>query len=265
MRRPARAADEIPWDPAAGRLDPGALRGAHAVINFAGASVGRLPWTRAYQRELVRSRVDSTRLLAETILDLDGDRPALLNASAVGVYGNRPGETLDESSPRGEGFFPELVQAWEQAASIAAGATRVVSFRSAVVVARGGGLAPVRWLTALGLGARMGSGRQHWPWISIDDETRAIEHLLDSSLAGPVVLAGPNPATSDEVTAAYAETLHRWRLLRVPAWVIRATLGDAGQQILLDDVRVVPTRLRDDGFQWRHLTVSDAVRASLVG
>lgn len=263
MRRAARSAGESQWDPAAGILDASALDGVVAVVNLAGASVGRLPWTPSYQRELVSSRVEPTRTLAEAILAMDGERPALLNASAVGYYGDRPGETLDESSTRGEGYFPDLVHAWEQAAAIAGGATRVVNLRSAVVVARGGGLAPVRLLTSFGLGAGFGSGEQHWPWISLEDEVRAIEHLLDSTLSGPVILAGPVPTSADEVTAAYAEALRRPRLLRVPAWAIRLPLGEAGQRILLDDMRVQPARLREDGFEWRHPTVLDAVRAAV--
>lgn len=263
VRREPRAG-EIRWDPAAGQLDPAALEGADAVICLSGASVGRIPWTSAYRRELVASRVDPTRLLAETMAGMSSPPPVFLSGSAVGIYGDRPRVRLDDESPRGEGFFPDLVLAWEQASRLAPAATRVVNLRTAVVVARRGGLEPVRLLTSFGLGARFASGRAYWPWISLDDEVRAIIHLLSSSLRGPVVLAGPTPATSDEITRQYAYRLHRWRLLRVPGFAIRLALGDAGQNLLLNDVQVVPAKLEDDGFEWRHRTVDEAIAASLA-
>jgi len=215
-------------------------------------------------RELVSSRVGPTTVLSQAITRVAHPPAAFLSGSAVGYYGDRPGETLTEDDPAGTGFFPDLVRAWEAAARLASDSTRVVNLRTAVVVARGGGLAPVRVLTGLGLGARFGTGRQYWPWISLDDEVRAIVHLLGSRLDGPVLLAGPTPATSDEVTRAYAEALDRWRPLPVPAGVIRAVLGEAGQRILLDDMRVVPARLATDGFTWKHVTIDDAVRAALT-
>lgn len=263
VRRPARDAGEIRWNPDAGELDPAALAGADAVVNLSGASIARIPWTPGYRRELVSSRVAATQLLAETIAALPAPPPTFLSASATGFYGDRPGAGLDDDSPRGDGFLADLVVAWEQAATLAGPATRVVNLRSSVVVARSGGLAPVRLLTAFGLGTRFGSGRQHWPWISLEDEVRAIGHLLTSSISGPVVLAGPTPATADEVTLAYADILRRPRWMPVPAWAIRLGLGEAGRRLLLDDVRVRPARLAADGFAWRHRTVREAIAAAV--
>jgi uncharacterized protein len=204
--------------------------------------------------------VRPTVALAEAIVAAADPPAVFVSASAVGIYGNRPGEQLDETSSTGEGFFPNLCRAWETASAIAAGATRVVNPRSAVVIAHGGGMAPVRLLTTFGLGAGFGSGDQAWPWISLDDEVSALMHLLFSKLSGPVILAGPTPATSDEVTEAFARVLHRPHLLRVPSIAVKA-LGEAGSRLLLDDLRVLPVKLTADGFVWAQPTITDAVRA----
>ncbi|GHF11361.1 TIGR01777 family oxidoreductase [Pseudolysinimonas yzui] len=265
VRRAPKSANEVRWDPDAGQLDPAVLTGADAVINLSGASIARIPWTNSYRRELVSSRINATRLLAETMAGMPAPPATFLSGSAIGFYGDRPRVRLDDDSPRGSGFVPDLVLAWEQAAGLAPPQTRVVTLRTSVVVAKSGGLAPVRLLTTFGLGARFGSGRQFWPWISLEDEVRAIVHLLTSTISGPVVLAGPTPATADEITAAYAEALRRPRFLWVPAWAIRLALGDAGEHLLLADVQLQPVRLAADGFEWRHRTVRDAIDAALAG
>jgi uncharacterized protein len=263
VRREPRAAGEFHWDPAAGELDPSVLEGADAVINLSGASISRIPWTRSYQRELVSSRIDATKLLAETMAGLAKPPATFLSGSAIGFYGDRPRVRLDDDAPKGDGFLADLVLAWEQAAALAPAATRVVTLRTSVVVAKSGGMAPVRLLTQFFLGSRFGSGRQFWPWISLDDEVRAIIHLLDSSISGPVVLAGPTPATADEVTRAFADVLKRPRWLPAPAWAIKLGLGEAGQHLLLDDVQLQPVRLAADGFEWTHPTITDAVKAAV--
>jgi uncharacterized protein (TIGR01777 family) len=263
VRRTPKSQSEVRWNPDAGELDPAALSGADAVISLSGASIARIPWTLPYRRELVASRINGTRLLAETMTAMDDPPATFLSGSAIGFYGDRPRVRLDDDSPRGDGFLSDLVLAWEQAAALAPAATRVVNLRTSVVVARSGGLAPVRLLTTFGLGSRFGSGRQFWPWISLDDEVRAIIHLLSSSISGPVVLAGPTPATADEITQAYADILKRPRWLPVPAFAIRAALGEAGQRLLLDDMQVQPVRLAADGFEWRHRTVRDAISSAL--
>jgi uncharacterized protein (TIGR01777 family) len=256
VRHTPEAPDEIRWD--AKSLDPTVLNGIDAVVNLSGATVGRIPWTPGYRRTLLSSRIEPTTAIAEAIVAAAQPPAVFVSASAVGFYGDRPGQTLSEESPRGEGFFPDLVQAWEQAASIAAGATRVVNTRSAVIVARDGGLAPIRLLTSFGLGSRFGTGRQYWPWISLHDEAAAMVHLLTSTLSGPVIVAGPTPATSDDVTRAFAAELHRPYLLRVPAFAPKL-LGEAGQRLLLDDMKVTPSHLTANGFTWRDQTIADAV------
>ena len=265
VRRAPRTPDEFRWNPADDILDPAALEGVNAVINLSGASIARIPWTTAYQRELVSSRVGPTRLLAETMAAMPSPPSTFLSGSAIGFYGDRPRVRLDDDSPKGDGFLADLVLAWEQAAALAPPATRVVTLRTSVVVAKSGGMAPVRLLTQFFLGSRFGSGRQFWPWISLDDEVRAIIHLLGSGISGPVVLAGPTPATADDVTRAFAEVLKRPRWIPAPAWAIRLGLGEAGQHLLLDDVQLQPVRLAADGFEWTHRTITEAVRAAVSG
>lgn len=258
VRREPKGRAEVRWD--AATLDPSVMDGVGAVVNLSGASVGRIPWTPAYRRTLLNSRVRPTVALAEAIVASDRPPAVFVSGSAVGIYGDRPGESLDESSATGEGFFPDLVRAWEAASAIAGGATRVVNARSAVVVARGGGLMPIRLLTSVGLGAGFARGTQFWPWIGLADEAGALIHLIGSRLTGPVNLAGLTPATSDEVTQAFARVMHRPHLLRVPRLAVKA-LGEAGDRLLLDDARVLPKKLELDGFVWAQPTITDAVRA----
>jgi len=258
VRREVRSAGEVRWD--AATLDPAVVDAVDAVVNLSGASVGRIPWTPSYRRTLVESRVGPTVAIAEAIAAAASPPGVFVSGSAIGYYGDRPGEVLDESSPAGEGFFPALVTAWEAAAAIAAGATRVVNARTSVVIAGGGAMTPIRLLTAFGLGAGFGRGTQYWPWISLQDEVSALLHLVFSRLSGPVILASPEPATSDEVTEAFAAVMHRPHLLRVPSIGVKA-LGEAGSRLLLDDMHVLPAKLGADGFVWAQPTIRDAVRA----
>lgn len=264
VRRKPASEDEINWAPSARTIDFQVLGEVDAVINLSGASVGRIPWTAGYKKTLLDSRVQPTQTLAEAMNQVKTPPKVFLSGSAVGVYGDRPGQRLTEESTAGEGFFPELVTAWEAAAALAPQKTRVVNLRTAVVVAHGGGLEPVRLLTSAGLGSRFATGGQYWPWISLHDEAAAIRHLLTSKLSGPVNLTGPTPATSDRITHAYAERMHRPYLFRIPAGLVQL-LGEAGERLLLDSARVEPTRLTADGFQWRHRTIEQAIDAVIAG
>jgi uncharacterized protein len=265
VRRRPTAETEINWAPAARTMDFSVLDDVDVVIGLSGASVGRIPWTPSYRRTLVESRVQPTQALAEAMNMAKRPPSVFLSASAVGIYGDRPGERLTEQSQPGRGFFPELVERWEAASAIAPKKTRVVNLRSGVVVARGGGMAPVRLTTAFGLGARFGTGGQHWPWISLHDEVGAIRHLMTSTLRGPVNLVGPVPATSDRVTRAFADAQRRWRPFVAPERAVTALLGEAGQRLLFDSMKVLPTRLSADGFAWRDETIEDAVRRVVRG
>jgi uncharacterized protein (TIGR01777 family) len=262
VRRAPRAPHEINWAPSHRTMDFRIMGEVDVVVNLSGASIARLPWTDGYRRTLRDSRVRSTQALADAMNMVATPPKVFLSASGVHVYGDRPGMRVTDESPPGTGFLPELVLAWEGAARLAPAKTRVVNLRSSVVIARDGGLFDtMRLLTKAGLGARLGTGGQHWPWISLHDEAAAIRHLMTSKLSGPVILAGPTPATSDRVTHALATQLHRPYAVRVPEGMIRM-LGEGGERLALDSVKVVPVRLTDDGFRWRHPRVEDAIAAA---
>lgn len=254
---------EFHWAPDSRMIDYGLLESVDAVVNLSGASTGRLPWTAAYKREIRASRVNATQTLAEAMVMTARPPAVFLSGSAVGYYGDRPAERLTEQSARGEGFFPEVVEAWESAAQLVPDSTRVVTLRTGVVVGRGGAFTPLLPLTKFGLSSRFGTGGQHWPWISLHDEAAAIRHLLTSGLRGPVNLVGPTPATSDRVTAYLARALHRPYALRTPESIIRLLLRDAGQELLLTSEKVLPERLLADGFVHEHRTVEQAINAML--
>ncbi len=264
VRARPRSADEINWAPSANTMDTRVMERVDAVVNLAGASFSRMPWTRHYRRQLMDSRIQATKTLAEAMNTVAHPPSVFVNASATGFYGDRPGERLTEESARGEGFLPELVDAWERTARIAPERTRVVTVRTGMVIARGGALAPLLRLTALGLATRFGTGGQHWPWVSLHDEAAAIRHLLDSDLTGAVNVVGPVHATSDRITSLLARRLHRWYNVVVPEWSVEAVLGAAGREVLLASQRVVPERLTADGFQFEHRTVEEAVDAALA-
>ncbi len=261
VRRPPRAANESPWDPARGIIDNAIVDTVDAVINLSGASTGRLPWTKSYKKEILTSRLTTTGTLAAAIARSSTSPATFLSASAVGYYGTRPGEALGEDAAQGTGFLSGVVAEWENAAQPAATASRVVTFRTGLVVGRGGAFTPLGLATSFGLAARVGSGTQIWPWISLFDEAAAIAHLLTSPLSGVVNIAGPTPATSLEVTKTLAAAMHRWHILAIPEWAIRAGLGEAGRELLLPDQRVVPERLIADGFVFAHPTIGSAISA----
>lgn len=262
VRRAPRGPSEFSWSPAARVLDFSLLGSVDAVVNLSGAPLTRLPWTRRYRRVLLESRLRATQALTEAMNMVAKPPTVFISASAVGFYGDRPGERLTEESSKGTGFMPDLVDAWERAARLAPEQTRVVSVRSALVIGPGGGsLRPLLTLARAGLGVRVGGGGQHWPWISLRDEVAAIRHLLTSDLVGPVNLAGPRPATSDRVTAAIGGGARR---IPVPERLIAGIAGSAGRELALASQKVLPTRLIADGFRFRDETVDQAVRAALA-
>ncbi|MGW8481905.1 TIGR01777 family oxidoreductase [Microbacterium sp. NPDC055903] len=264
VRRAPAGAHELRWDPETGEIPQRAIDEADAVISLSGASLSRLPWTKSYRAEILRSRVAGTAAIATAIAASPTPPSAWVSASAVGIYGGRPGETLSEEADAGTGFLADVVSAWEAATLGAEKRTRVVHARTGLVLAGGGALKPLLLTTRLGLGATVGDGRQHWPWISLADEARALLHLATGSqLAGAVNLTGPAPATSKAVTTALARALHRPHLFRLPAFALRAGMGLAADELLLADQRVEPARLRADGFAWQVTSVEDAVAAAL--
>jgi uncharacterized protein (TIGR01777 family) len=259
VRRPARSTTEVRWDPATLNLDPAAFDGIDAVVNLSGASIGRLPWTKAYRRQIMESRVQATRTLTDAMRRAATPPAVLVNASAVGFYGNRPGEELTEDSAPGTDFLATVVTAWEAEARLAPAATRVVMVRTGLVLAKGGALKPLMPIVKLGLGGPLGRGTQTWPWVSLHDEAAAIVHLLTSELDGPVNIAGPAAATANTVIRAVAAALHRPFMVPVPEFVLTLALQDAARQLLLADQRVSSAKLQADGFTFTHRTAAEAV------
>ena len=265
VRRPARDAREHEWLTDETPLDPAVLGGAAAVVSLGGASIGHVPWTPAYRRELVRSRLRPTTTLARAIRALGADAPAFLSASAVGFYGSQPGVALDETAGPGRGFLADLVRQWESAARTAGPHARTVLLRTSPIVHPAGVLAPMLRLTRLGLAGPLGRGTQSMPWISLTDEVRAIRHLLTGDLEGPVNLAGPTRASANDLGFALAVALQRPYLLRAPAFALRLALGrDMADGLLLADAHVVPAALQASGFTFAHTTVEDAVSDALA-
>src|SRR5690625_3620703 len=264
VRREPRDVTEYQWRPAEGQVPAEAIEWAEGVVSLSGAPLGRLPWTRNYRREIYHSRISATRTLAAAIAGAENPPRAWVSGSAVGFYGDRPGEVLTEDSTAGEGFLSGVTHRWEAATAAADDVARVVHIRTGLVMAGQGALAPLLLATRLGAGSTIGTGQQYWPWISLADEARAIAHLLtDSELSGPVNLSGPEPVPSVEVTRALARQMRRPHLFRLPVWLLRAVLGEPAEEMLLPDQRVLPEKLLSDGFEFRHPTAKQAVAAAL--
>src|SRR6266536_3993967 len=243
VRREPRGAGEHRWNPPSGDIAPGAFDGVDAVINLCGAPLLPGRWSAMRKQQLVDSRVEPTEVLAEAVAE--NGVGVLVNASAVGFYGDTGSSTVDESAPAGRGFLAELCQSWE-AATAGAGDARVVSIRTGLVLSRQGGLLkPLRLLFSAGLGGRLGGGEQYMPWISLEDEIGAIAHVLATeTLSGPVNLTGPEPVTNAEFTRALGRELHRPAPWRVPGFAMKAVLGQAADEMALIGQRAVPTALR---------------------
>ncbi|MBF4573740.1 TIGR01777 family protein [Herbiconiux sp. VKM Ac-1786] len=260
VRRPARTPTERSWDPEARWIPSAVVEGVDAIINLSGASISKLPWTLPYKREILQSRVLATSTLVDAIARAENPPSTFISGSAVGFYGDRPGETLTEASPLGTGFLARVTDAWERAAAPAAARTRLVTARTGLVVGKGGGaLKPLTLLAKLGLAGPIGSGEQIWPWISLYDEAAALRYLLTSDLSGPVNLVGPRPAPAAEVVRTLAEDLHRPYWLPAPAWALKAALADAGRDLLLADQDVSAQKLLFNGFTFRDGTVEAAL------
>lgn len=266
VRRAPRSEREIQWDPSAGILDHHALARADAIVVLNGASVGRMPWTKAYREELLDSRLGATRTVVRALQDLGDDAPALVSGSAVGFYGSVPGEELTESSPAGDTFLADLCVRWEESARVAESVSRVAFARTAPVIHRQGVLKPMIALTSVGLGGKLGRGTQIWPWISLEDEVRGILHIIDAKMTGPVNLCGPTPASADTIGRELARELHRPYWLPAPAWGLKLALGkDATESLLTSDADVRPTALLESGFEFTHLTAATAVHSAIAG
>ena len=266
VRRPARGSGEVRWDPSAGEIDRDGLEGVDGVVHLAGPGIGDKRWSEARKHDLREARVVGTTLLAEALAGLDAKPPVLVSGSAIGYYGDRGDEKLTETSKAGDDFLADLCRDWEGAAAPAAAAgIRVATIRTGIVLAPGGGaLEKLLPLFKLGLGGRLGSGRQYWSWITIDDEVRAIRHLLEHDVSGPVNLTAPEPATNQEITSTLGEILNRPTLFPVPRFGPKLILGgEATETFLYASQRVYPTVLEADGFTFTHPELEPALRAVL--
>lgn len=261
------SASQIVWNPKAGQLPSAPLEGISAAIHLSGANVSTHRWTDSYKREIEESRILSTRLLAETLARLKTPPRALLVASAIGYYGDRGGDLLSEDSPAGKGYFPRICSAWEDAAQPAAAAgIRLVHLRFGVVLGPdGGALARLIPMFRLGLGGKLGSGRQWMSWISEADAISAALFALDHpSLRGPVNVTAPQPVTNQEFTHLLARAVHRPAIFNAPAFALRLAFGEMADEALLSSTRAVPTRLLESGFAFNHPTLDSALQAAVT-
>jgi uncharacterized protein (TIGR01777 family) len=264
VRRETSGPDEIAWDPAAGSLDARMLEGADAIVNLSGANIGQR-WTASRKREILESRTTTTDLLARTAAALDPRPSVFISAGGVGIYGDRGDEMVTEESTLGSGFEADVVRAWEAAAAPARDAgVRVVSFRQGAVLAKeGGALARMLLPFRLGVGGRVGSGRQWWTWVALDDVVAAYGFVLQNELAGVVNLCAPNPVTNEQFAEALGKVLRRPTILPTPAFAVRALFGEMGEDVLLRGRRALPVRLLDAGFEFSLPTIEVALRRIL--
>lgn len=258
---------EVRWDPAAGELEQVDLKGMEAVVHLGGANIAARRWTARVKDELRQSRVQPTELLATRLAELDAPPPVLISASAIGIYGDRGDEVLDEESGPGAGFLAELGTAWEGASAVASEAgIRVVHARLGVVISREGGalakmLLPFRW----GLGGKVGTGRQYVSWIGLEDAVAALIYAVENdALRGPVNLTAPQPVTNAELTRTLGRVLRRPTLLPLPALVAKLLLGELAEEGLLASQRVRPTRLLEAGFEFAYPELEGALRRALA-
>jgi uncharacterized protein (TIGR01777 family) len=260
VRRPPANPEELHWNPESGEIDVEALTEADVVVNLCGVNVGQRRWSGAFKQSLRDSRIAPTEVLAAAVVDAGVE--TLINASAVGYYGNTRDRVVDENHRPGTGFLAQLCEDWEAATLPAQyDGVRVVLARTGLVLASAGGvLRRLRPLFALGLGARLGGGRQYMSWISLEDEVRALLFAISNpSLTGPVNLTGPAPVTNAEFTTAFGRAVNRPTPLTLPGFAVRAALGEFADEGLLIGQRAIPSALERAGFHFHHNTIGEAI------
>lgn len=256
----------VSWEPNAGKLDAEALEGVEGVIHLAGDGIASGRWTRAKKQRIRDSRVEGTRLLCEKLAEMKRPPKVLVSASAIGYYGHRGDSMVDEQASPGQGFLPEVSEAWERATRPAVDAgIRVVNLRIGIVLSRDGGALQKMLLPfQLGLGGIVGHGGQYWSWVSLSDLVGIIRHALaDDSLRGPVNAVAPGSVTNREFTKALGRVLRRPTLFPLPAVVARIMLGEMADGLLLASARVAPVRLMESGYRFQHPEIEGALRAVL--
>ncbi len=256
------------WNPASGELDPSDLEGFDAVVHLAGAGIGDRRWSDRRKKEILDSRIDGTTLLAEALASIDKKPEVLITGSAIGYYGDRDEPVAESDGPADPpDFLSEVCVAWESAAEAAASAgIRTVPIRTGIVLdGSGGALGKMLFPFRLGIGGKLGSGDTWWSWISMEDQIRAIRHLIDSPVAGPVNLTAPNPAQNTQVTKALGRVLNRPTIMPVPRFGLDLLLGrELAEALLFTSARVLPHKLQDSGFDFHHAQVEAALRAVLA-
>lgn len=265
VRRDATGPDEVRWSPNTEPLDPSVLDGTDAVVNLAGTGVGEHRWNDAYKALIRTSRVNPTEALANAIGAAEQPPAVLLNASAVGYYGDTGDREVDESAPPGHGYFPDVCQAWEAATAPAeAAGIRVAHLRTGLVLGPGAGLLkPMLPLFRFGLGGPMGNGRQWMPCVSLLDWAQAAEFLLTADVTGAVNLTGPVPVRNKDFAGTLGRVLRRPAILPVPGFALRLVLGEFGREALASQ-RVLPAVLTGAGYRFTHPDLESALRWSLA-
>jgi uncharacterized protein len=260
VRRAPSNADEVFWNPDTGEFDSSALTDVDAVVNLCGVNIGEKRWSGAFKQSLRDSRIGPTEVLSSAVVE--AGVPTLINASAVGYYGDTGARTTDETAPAGTGFMARLCEDWEAATAFAEhDGTRVVLLRTGLVLAPSGGiLSRIKPLFSFGLGARLGDGRQYMPWISLEDEVRALLFtIFHDEVSGPVNLTGPAPVTNAEFTTALGRALNRPTPLIAPGFALRILLGEFAEEGLLGGQRAIPAALERAGFEFHHNTIGEAL------
>lgn len=258
VRRPVVAPDEIQWDPKTGYVDIEALRGVDAIIHLAGVGVGDKRWTKKYKSEILNSRLLGTTAIANAVNEVKPQ--VFISASAIGWYGESGNRAVVETDRVGDDFLAAVCREWEAAADLATN-TRTVKIRTGLVLdPTGGALGRMLPLFRLGLGGKLGNGKQWWSWITLHDVIRAITFLLEHNISGPVNLTSPNPVTNQEFTSALARAMHRPALFPAPAIALKIALGGFSSEIL-GSKKVVPSVLSEAGFNWDYPHITNALTA----
>ncbi len=259
VRRAAKASDEVSWNPSRGEIDPEIMESVDAVVNLAGATTGRIPWTKKYKKEIVSSRIDSTRTLVTAINRAENPPTVLVSGSASGFYGEGGSSWLTEDSPKGRGFLSDLAHNWEQEAMKAK--ARVVLVRTTLVMSRKrGALGPLMPLLKLGVGGPIGSGKQFWAWINLVDEAAAIIHLIKTPGAhGPFNLTAPEPATCEQMIVGLGKAINRPTFFRIPEFAMKLLIGEAAQELLLVSQKMTANKLMTSGFRFRYPDLQSSI------
>mgnify|MGYP002528006719 CR=1 FL=1 len=260
-------ADGIHWTPATGEFDQEKMGDVDVLVHLAGENIAQGRWTKAKKERIRSSRTDATRLLCESLAKMKSGPRTMISASAIGIYGDRGDEVLDEDAAPGEGFLPDVCRNWESATQVVVDAgMRVVNLRLGMVLSRAGGaLKPMLLPFKLGLGGRMGSGRQYWSWITLTDAVRVIQFTIDTpTLSGPVNAVTPVAVTNLEFTKALGKAIRRPTIFPMPGPAARMVLGQMADGLILASARVVPRKLEEAGFKFSHSQLDDALQHVLA-